>query len=163
MTTNEQLLPATTILLSSVYDLLPQIHDVIRQHPTDATDRFCRCCDGSGTCRDIDAAIAALDLVLHVRLLERSTAGSQPPRQSTAAAATATPSARGLERLRAEIVRRTISPDAGIALLMILASVDTARRLLTTESDLPEIFTHGVLLAMLDRAQAELADLDPER
>ena len=36
MTTDEQLMTATTILIGSVHDLLPQIHEVIRQHPTDA-------------------------------------------------------------------------------------------------------------------------------
>ena len=162
MTTDEQLMTATTILIGSVHDLLPQIHEVIRQHPTDATEKCCKCRDGS-PCRDLDAAIAALDLVLRIRLLERSTARSRPSRPPKAAIPAATPYTRGLERLRAELAGRTISPDASIALLTILASIDTTRRVLTTESGISEIFTHGVLLGMLDRAQAELAELDPER
>lgn len=163
MTSNEQVMTVTTILISSVYDLLPQIHDVIRQHPTDASERRCSCRHRSMPCRDIDAAIAALDLVLHIRLLERSTARPQLPRSPTAAIPTATPLARGLERLRAELTDGTVSPDACIALLTILASIDTTGRLMTRESAVPEIFIHGVLLEMLERAQAELAELDPER
>jgi hypothetical protein len=163
MNTNEQFMTVTTILISSVYDLLPQIHDVIRQHPADASERRCSCRDRSMPCRDIDAAIAALDLVLHIRLLEQLTASPQMPRSPAAAIPTATPLARGLERLRAELTDGTVSPDACIALLTILASIDTTGRLMTRESAIPEIFTHGVLLEMLERAQAELVELDPER
>ena len=134
--------PATTEtvavenLTRAIYALLGPIQDVIRHHPGDPKRPLCRCQAGSTPCHEINIAIAALDAVLHVHHLERSTTGFLPrPAETTAHA----PSfARGLDRLRAEIATRTLSPDASIGLLTIIGSIDTSNRILATEINAPE-------------------------
>lgn len=126
MTATEQLAAATSALTNAVYALLPNIQEVIRHHPTyPAVAPGCNCRAGTWPCRDLDTAIAALDLVLNVHLTERSTAGFEPGTAADHRRPDAGPLVRGLERLRSEIASRRLSPDGSISLLTILASIDT--------------------------------------
>lgn len=163
MTATEKLTSATSKLTSAVYGLLPYIHDVLEHHAASSNAAGCTCHASTWPCRDLGTAIAALDLVLHVRLAARSTAAFQTGAAADHRQLDTGPLARGLERLRAEIACRHLSPDGSIAIMTILAAIDTAHRILATESNAPDIFAYGVLLGMLDRTQDELTNLDPER
>lgn len=156
---------ATNKLTDAIYALLPLINDVVHTHSTTSDSQQCRRCHVRSPCDHVETAIAALDLVLHVHVHERAThrpRNSFKPPHTEADDGEEASFLRGLQRAHTELIDRRISPDTGLALMVIIASVDIGRRTLA-KADTPEMFNHGVLLGVLDRAIAELTNLDPQR